>query len=161
MPKKIATLLSALFLMASPSAFGQSTTYVYDNNGRVVSVEDTDIGVISYVYDDAGNLTNRVVTPGGTAAPPTCNSPLIVGTGNNYIFIPALDICSDPNGDTLTITNAAMTSNNGGSIQVSAEATEVLIADMIACDLYTADFTVSDGNGGTTIGQIEVVRLGC
>jgi len=156
MPKKYVALISTLFLLTAPAAYAQSTIYKYDNHGRVISVEDSVIGVISYEYDDAGNLVDRTVTPGGTEAPPTCGL-VFEGTNSSSLQIYPLSSCSDPNGDSLTITSATLLSNNGTNLSYTS--TQLTFTNL-PCDQTFAEFSVSDGNGGSTTGDVEIVRLG-
>ena len=151
----------ALALLISTPSFAQTTTtYSYDTQGRLTAVDDSVIGDITYDYDDAGNLIDRTVGAGGggTNSSPTCPSPYIVIIFNvNNTYVSPLGECSDPDGDTLIITAAEITYGPGANVSVNTPTQ--LYFSTLPCTTF-AEFTVSDGNGGTAVGTVDISRLG-
>ena len=78
----------AVFLvaMSAPSAQAQqTTTYTYDELGRLITIARSDGVTIQYSYDPAGNRTSQVVS-GSIAAPPVTR--VIVVPLNGFTIIP-------------------------------------------------------------------------
>lgn len=58
-----AGVIFASLLACAPSAFAGTTSYTYDEQGRLVLVQYPNGSTVSYTYDNAGNRTQIVVTP--------------------------------------------------------------------------------------------------
>ena len=157
---KLSVGIFAFFIMGLTPCFAQTTTYSYDAQGRLTAVDDSIIGDITYDYDDAGNLIDRTVGAGGgnSNSPPTCPAPYFAIVFNvNHAFVSPLGECSDPDGDTLIITAAEITSGLGANVIVNTPTR--LYFSNLPCDLTFAEYTVSDGNGGTATGNVEIERF--
>jgi YD repeat-containing protein len=60
---------SAFALMLSTASAQQTTTYSYDELGRLTDVNRSDNVDTQFSYDPAGNRTSQVVTGSSNAAP--------------------------------------------------------------------------------------------
>jgi YD repeat-containing protein len=59
----LAGVMFVSLLALAPSAFAGTTSYTYDEQGRLVLVQYPNGSSVSYTYDNAGNRTQTVVTP--------------------------------------------------------------------------------------------------
>lgn len=142
--------LSAALMFVSMSASAQVTTsYTYDDQGRLKSVTPPSGSNTNYCYDNADNRTAMQTAPGSTGCasnhapvcpsytvninPPT-SSPVVIS-------IPFGSGCTDADGDTLTLTSPASTN----------------VTVYIHTTTYY-NYTMSDGHGGTGSGLVTVVR---
>jgi len=162
----ITTLAAVLVTAASALAGASETaTYEYDALGRLEKVtrdDGTDITVVDYDYDDAGNRTKRTVGDGGGGGggggnPPSNSPPSAVFDSvfttqmysNTYASVTAND--SDPDGDPLTIT--AVTQPSNGFVVIQSATVLRIFSTASGTDLFT--YTISDGNGGTDIAIVS------
>ena len=69
--------------------------------------------------------------------------------------IKLLSLCSDPDGDPLSIVSAGPTSTNGSTVNLAgSNITYLPITDFVGADLFT--YTISDGRGGSATGSVLV-----
>ena len=144
-------VLACLGLAFAAPVRAQSVTieYEYDALGRLKEVKDPTNGDRIYNYDAAGNRTNVTVVAG--------NQPPVAEIGEVYITDPsesfqwhALWLAADPDGDPLIFTSVSSgTIINGG-------ATWSFTSPPNNGNQVTYTFTVSDGNGGTSTGNITL-----
>lgn len=156
----VASVVTGIFALAAPCSAQDTTTYTYDETGRVTTVTHPSGAKTGYQYDSAGNratavtaLDGNVVMPGTPTQnhAPTCSSTTIVLTGlPSYATATVsvtssqiLALCSDADGDSMSVTSPTLPASQTippGTTQVSFP------------------FTVSDGHGGTGVGSITYHR---
>ena len=86
----------ALFAATCAFAWAGSTTYTYDDLGRLRTSTDSDGVVTEYRYDPAGNRTSHVITLPGDF--PVSDSIPTLGMGNNLINLSGWPTGSAPSG---------------------------------------------------------------
>jgi len=92
---------------------------------------------------------NRAPIAGSTNGGDTENQALVIST------VKLLSVCSDPDGDPLTVIAAGPLSTNGGTVTLTDDnVTYVPAADFVGTDRF--DFTVSDSRGGSATGSVLV-----
>lgn len=149
-------LLGAIALTILPVLpSSASTTYVYDNLGRVWTVTYDNGLQIVYSYDTAGNRTS-VVTQTGTNRPPQANNDYVAVVTNTQTpsFYPlANDV--DPDGDALSITALGATTQ-GGTTTLTGNAVKYTppVTTPPFQGLDTFAYTISDGHGHTASGTV-------
>lgn len=136
---------------------GQGTIAYADGNVTYTPTS-TFVGTatIPYTISD-GNGGTSSATLSVTVTPN--RNPVVVNDSKNasvstVIGIEALANDSDPDGDTLTITNATRTSG-GGSVAVLGDLIEFTAPGTFGTT--TISYTISDGYGGTASGTITIV----
>jgi hypothetical protein len=66
-----------------------------------------------------------------------------------------LSLCSDPDGDPLSLVSAGPTSTNGGTVNLTGGTlTYQPVTDFVGTDLFS--YTISDGRGGSATGSVLV-----
>lgn len=155
----------------------ETIEYTYDPLGRLVVVKHS--GVInagqahSICYDAAGNRTIYKSSSTGVVAscpPPTTPTPTPTpgptnGAPNAAADTGSVEVCStstvhalnndsDPDGDALVITSVTGTSYVSGWISPTGTVNLGAGSNIIASTILT--YTISDGNGGTDTGSINV-----
>ncbi len=66
-----------------------------------------------------------------------------------------LSLCSDPDGDPLSLISAGPTSTNGGTVSLTGSTIAYLpVTDFVGTDLFS--YTISDGRGGSATGSVLV-----
>jgi autotransporter-associated beta strand protein len=97
-------------------------------------------------------LSQAVNSPpvaGNTNAGTTENQALVLGTDK------LLPLCSDPDGDALSIISAGPTSTNGGTASLTGSTiTYQPVTGFIGTDMF--NYVVGDGRGGTATGSVVV-----
>lgn len=155
-------LATSMACLASGGASAQSTTtYSYDEQGQVKSVAYPS-NTVTYGYDRAGNrinINNGIF--GGNAAPSCPVTGIDVTNNTTFRFRPPAANCSDANGHQLVFTAASKYNepivspaitlglNSDGSLTLN----NLPVGQTFS---FNVNFTVSDGNGGTTNGMIYV-----
>lgn len=146
-------LFAVAGLLAAPvvsSAQTTTTSYTYDDLGRVKTVSYPSGAKSGYNYDTVDNRTTAQTALNGVLNnPPVCGNAPVAITGVPT-FAPPIQVtgsltiipCSDPDGDTLTV------------ISPTTAPTFTLAAGQS----YTYNITVSDGKGGTAVGSITYTR---
>jgi YD repeat-containing protein len=138
------------------SAQTTTTTYTYDDLGRVKSAARSGGGTVTYTYDQAGNRTQRV-----EISPPPPQPPVAVGDsistygGTAHTFDPRAND-TDPNNDPLTIT--AKTNGASGTVVINGGVSLTYTSNTgyKGPDAFT--YTVSDGSL-TAVGNVSVTVL--
>ncbi|MBV9989744.1 MAG: cadherin-like domain-containing protein [Alphaproteobacteria bacterium] len=144
-------LIGALAILPVLPALA-STTYVYDNLGRVWTVTYDNGLQVTYTYDAAGNRT-AVVTQTGSNRPPQANNDYVDAVTNTQtpVFHP-LDNDFDPDGNGELIITALGATTQGGTTTLSAGKDVTYTPPVInppfrGLDTFT--YTISDGHGHT------------
>jgi autotransporter-associated beta strand protein len=124
----------------------------------VTNVQLTDAGDYQVVVASTAGMTtsavavltvNRAPVAAATNAGVTENQVLVIDN------LKLLSVCSDPDGDPLTVVSAGPLSTNGGSVTLtSSNVTYLPLTDFVGADRF--DFTVSDGRGGSATGSVLV-----
>jgi YD repeat-containing protein len=140
----------ALVLAASISlpAVAQTTTYTYDNQGRLAAATSSTGVQTTYAYDNVDNRT-QVVTTGGAAAPPTAgpvSTTVAVNSANNSIALA-------PVGTYSTIAIGSAPSHGSASIS-GASAIYTPTAAYSGADSFT--YTVTGPGGTSAPGTVSV-----
>ncbi len=121
-------------------------------------------GVKTFTYtvsDGAGGSASATatITASFVNAPPVASDDAadVVVSTSQALFVLAND--TDANGHTLTVT--AYSNLTGGSVTIPNGAGHVIYTAPTSAGSYSFNYTVSDGNGGTDVGLVEVtVTLG-
>lgn len=142
-------------LIAS-SAGAQSTTFTYDDLGRLKTVGHPNGRTTTYDNDAADNRTKKETTnpgsPGGGNVAPVCPVTSIITTGYYSYTLDAAGIgCTDANGNSMVFTSVSPGTVNGNGT-----------ATITGLQLYgsysvTVNYTVSDGNGGSVNSTIYLI----
>jgi autotransporter-associated beta strand protein len=124
----------------------------------VTNIQLTDAGDYQVVVASTAGMTtsavavltvNRAPVAAATNAGATENQALVIDN------LKLLSVCSDPDGDPLTVVSAGPLSTNGGSVTLtSSNVTYVPLTNFVGADRF--DFTVSDGRGGSATGSVLV-----
>ena len=124
----------------------------HDQKVTTVNPKPQAFQVGAFKLDTAGNL---VFT---TEFPPIVQADGVATEQNHSITISSAQLRandSDPDSDPLTIVSVSATSTNGGSVVLSGGSiTYTPVAGFTGLDQFT--YTVSDGRGGTTSGQVTL-----
>lgn len=142
--KSLCLLIVSLGIATPTFSYADDVVYTYDDHGRIKTVIYTGTGKkITYSYDKVGNRTSVVITAN---SPPTAvNDVGASGAIYEDIDIYVLTNDTDPDGDTLTITDAT-TGTSGCFVDHSSTYITVLRTSKGSC---TVTYYISDGNGGT------------
>lgn len=142
----VAAVLAAVAI-AAPSFAQDTTTYTYDELGRVTTVTNPSGAKTGYNYDKADNRTRTQTALNGVLSmnnPPSCPSfTMTINPPTNnpvQVQIPFGSGCTDPDGDTITTNPAPYT---------------------VTVYIHTSTaypYTASDGKGGTASATITVTR---
>jgi autotransporter-associated beta strand protein len=94
-------------------------------------------------------VTNQAPLATNTNAGTVANRPVAISTAK------ILTLCSDPDGDPVTLASVSQ-STNGALVTLSAnEITYTPVLNFVGADQFT--YTVSDGQGGNATGAVEVL----
>ncbi|QDH72320.1 RHS repeat domain-containing protein [Brevundimonas sp. M20] len=151
--KPISAVLGAL-LLASALPAHAGVQYVYDSSGRLIRAIYSNGVTINYRYDAAGNRTQIVTTNTPNTAPTAVNDAASVQVSAS-VNIPVRANDSDPDGNTLTVTNLG-TITGGGSVSIQGGGTYVRYTAPASAGTKTFTYTVSDGAGGTATASVTV-----
>lgn len=152
--------LLTVLLSTSYASAQTVTTFIYDEQGRLIESGSDNGDVSTFEYDDANNITRATRTPtgspsgGGSNAAPTCSHQFTTTAAAVAIFN-GLTGCSDPESDTLSVVSvtdppgAATATLNGNDINFSG----------IACGQTVSTIrTVQDSYGNSTTSNVSVTR---
>lgn len=149
-------LALAVFLTSTPlTVYAGSTTYTYDDVGRLATATYPNGTVITYSYDLANNRTQKVVA-GPDQAPNAVNDSITTAAGVANTFDPRTND-TDPDGDPLTITGKT-NGAHGTVTYTSTSVTYTPAAGYSGSDSFT--YTISDGRGGTDTATVTVTVTG-
>jgi hypothetical protein len=136
-----------------PDSGNANATFTFTGSG---------ISLITLAYRNAGGVSNQSITLHDIAFddndPPTANPDaaiVIEDSGPSAIDVLANDSFAPDVGETLTIT--AVTQGAGGAVVITGGGTGLTYApnsNFAGADSFT--YTISDGNGGTAIGTVDV-----
>jgi hypothetical protein len=124
----------------------------------VTNIQLTDAGDYQVtVASAAGSTTSAVAVLTVNRAPVA--SATNAGTTENQALVidisKLLSLCSDPDGDPVTIVSAGPLSTNGGAVTLtSTNVTYLPVTNFVGADRF--GFTVSDGRGGSATGSVLV-----
>lgn len=156
-----ASLLAAATVLALSQAARADVSYVYDDLGRVTSIQYDDGRLVSYSYDAAGNRTQHVVSQGGNRSPIALDDAMSVDVVSGYTDqIDPRSNDHDPDFNALTVTGAA--NGSQGTVAILLSGTQVRYTytgpdpgvGQQTSDTFT--YTVSDGAGGSATATIHV-----
>lgn len=151
------------------------TTYQWRRNGQplpnqtqpwleltgIVGAQGGDYDVV-VTGENLVSSTSATATLTVTNQPPTFSGYQLSTPMNTAAVIPVSELlanASDPDGDTLTVSNAGPASTAGGSAAVgSGSVTYVPANGYLGADSFTA--TIADARGGSVSGTIQVSVLG-
>jgi YD repeat-containing protein len=174
----LAAGVSVTALWTSDALAGETTTYVYDALGRLMSVStprapSTSSSATTVSYDAAGNRVSYAVAT-GTSTPPTPPPPpspppssnhapvanpitglIMPKCGHKDVFLNSY--VSDVDGDTLSLTSASATGDMSAYVEA---ALEVGIDAGSTTGSKTINYTISDGHGGTASSTITLTVSG-
>jgi YD repeat-containing protein len=128
-PVKLSLGLAALLAFTCGPAVAGTTTYRYDDLGRLVTVSPSSTSFKAFTYDAADNRTKIRV---GANTAPTCPSfNVVVSQPNNNpitLAVPVGQGCSDADGDTVVVsaptTPYYVTVSQNAIIPVTYQATD-------------------------------------
>ena len=157
--------LGRLLNVTYDNAGNAQSSYNLDKHGNRITVSTTATSATSCVAPDGstrgyeeGAMTSeqartKPVPPSpGNQNPIAVDDNLSVLTESTQTAMP-LEGDSDPDGDTLTVTSISETSN---LIDATLNGEVVTIVSGVGEGLATITYTISDGNGGTAQGNINV-----
>jgi YD repeat-containing protein len=175
-------LVAGVLSLAAASAQA-SVNYVYDSSGRLIKAVYSNGITIDYRYDAAGNRTQIVTSGGQSGSMAMSPAPLSASSASTALAAPAAntapvavdDLASatiseaqaifvlsndaDADGDRRSVTSVANVT--GGRVSVAPGGGHVVYAAPARPGEYSFTYTVSDGRGGTDVGQVSVdVSLG-
>ena len=143
-------LISVVALAMLPGLTSSaSTSYVYDNLGRIWTVTYDNGLQVTYSYDAAGNRTS-VVTQTGTNRPPQANNyyvAVVTNTQTPAFFPLSNDV--DPDGDALTISSLGATAQGGTTTLNHATGAVKYTPPANFQGLDTFTYAISDGHAHT------------
>jgi hypothetical protein len=141
---------------------GTQGSVTKSGNSAVYTANTTASGNDSFTYtagdgqggQKTGTVSITITTTGSPAnANPVAGNDVISTTANQPGSVGLLANDSDPDGDTLTVTNNAQGSN--GTVAIAAgTATYTPKAGFAGADSFT--YTISDGKGGSATGTVSV-----
>jgi autotransporter-associated beta strand protein len=168
-PQSLTNLVGtdAAFTVAATSC-GPVSYQWYLNTDALADETNATLTVADVQLTDAGSYTVTLANAAGSStsavAVLTANQPPVAGNTNagvteNQALVLGTDkllaICSDPDGDPLSIISAGPISTNGGTVSLtSSNITYVPATNFVGQDLF--NYTVSDGRGGTATGSVLV-----
>ena len=124
----------------------------------VTNVQLADAGsCLVTLANTAGSSTSAVAVLTVNRPPVATNTNASVTENQALVLDNAklLAVCSDPDGDPLSIISAGPLSTNGGSVTLtSSNVTYVPLTNLVGADRF--DFTVRDGRGGSATGSVLV-----
>jgi autotransporter-associated beta strand protein len=119
-------------------------------SGNVTVTETTSASCV-------GTLVSLPVTVGPNHAP-VAPAPKSLTTAENtaatYVFAKLLDGATDADNDTLTVTAAGSPTAHGTTVLEASDVKYTPTTGYTGSDSYT--YTISDGNGGTAVGTVNV-----
>lgn len=159
----IKKLVSALMLSGALSSTASAqtvTTYSYDTLGRLIEASADSGDSEAFEHDEAGNITRaQRGTIQSSNQPPTCTGTGLHSASSQLYSIPVLSNCSDPDGDTISISSATVTSGQAfasifnGFVNVSGiDNWEYVEVDVVVSDSFGNSTTVTHGIAGPTGG---------
>lgn len=154
--KLSAVLAMSVGLLPLTAGAQTTTTYTYDDLGRVIAVNNSATNNTAFYQYDVAN--NRTIIQGGTGtnAPPICQtSPYNTNQASSITLTPAMVGCVDVNGNPMTFSAVSGTGSSlsGGSIVISGLSTTQQF-------IRNYNFTASDGQGGTRTGTFQIYSEG-
>ncbi len=138
-------------------------TVVNNGDGTVTYTPDTNFnGVDTYTYtvNDNDGATSNVATVAITVIAVQVNRPPVaaddnaVTDENTAVTIPVLANDSDPDGDTITVTDASVPTH--GTTAVNPNGTITYTPDSNYCGQDAFTYAISDGRGGTDTALVSV-----
>lgn len=152
-------MVVAFFATAAPAVSQQTVTYSYDELGRVSRVVYPDGKIIMYTYDATGNRTQQLIV--NNQSPVAVSDYLYLDNNGGYstVFDPRWND-TDPEGNALTIT--AKTNGSKGTVTIGGGGTTLTYVftgsppPTYSFDNDSFTYTISDGNGGTAVGSVDV-----
>tara|TARA_R110001583_G_scaffold77654_1_gene211268 strand:+ start:756 stop:1211 length:456 start_codon:yes stop_codon:yes gene_type:complete len=147
---KMATLM---FLLLITTVNASTITYEYDTLGRLVIVSDGVTDDKNYTYDDAGNR-KKMTVGNGNASPVASPDSITLSGLYSPKTINVLVNDSDPDGDTLTITNLSYSSLLSISDMGNGNLTVTAVGFKQPQQSFT--YTISDSKGGTDTATVSV-----
>jgi hypothetical protein len=132
------------------------------NNNQISVNFGTASGSVGVTETTAGNCVGAPVTLAVTVtanhapvAPPSKTLSTAKNTAAAYVLPKLLVGATDADNDTLSVTAASTPTPHGGTVLLEANDVKYTPAtDYMGSDSYT--YTISDGNGGTAIGTVNV-----
>jgi fibronectin-binding autotransporter adhesin len=124
----------------------------------VTNVQLADAGSYLVTLANAAGSSTSAVAVLTVNRPPVASNTNAGVTENQALVLDnakLLALCSDPDGDPLSIISAGPLSTNGGSVTLtSSNVTYLPLTNFVGADRF--DFTVSDGRGGSATGSVLV-----
>lgn len=154
-----ALIVAAGFIAVPLFSSAQTTTYTYDDLGRVKTVSHPSGVQSTYSYDAADNRVSAITAVPGANQAPVCTARTITLPAPPNFSIPSLFLnpitlnppCTDADGNTMTLVSvtapAIMGANNTAAVYNITPGYNVTYA-----------YTISDGNGGITTSTITIIR---
>jgi YD repeat-containing protein len=147
-------MAAASFALAAPAGFAGTTTYTYDNLGRVTSVVTPSGAPIVYTYDGNGNRLNQAVSSGSNL-PPVAIADSYSTSAGVQIHVQPMTNDSDPNNDSMNVTAVGSAGHGTTSIDTSQVGVYYTPnAGFTGTDSFT--YTITDHHGGTASATITV-----
>lgn len=148
---KVGVTALALFAAAPAAADVQ---YVYDSSGRLIKAIYSNGVTIQYRYDAAGNRT-QIVTANTPNSPPVAVNDSASVNASGAVNIQVLNNDSDPDGNSLTISAASVTTG-GGSVSRQGGNTYLRFTAPATTGASTLSYTILDGAGGAATASVTV-----
>ncbi len=138
---------SLLMVLAPAAASAGTTTYTYDELGRLITTT-TPGGGAQYSYDAAGNRVQQIASCPGS---PTANPDIVATLQNTAVTFNPLTNDTDPNNYTLTVTGVS-SAVHGSVTFASTSITYTPTTSYLGSDSF--NYTISNGHGCTASAQV-------
>lgn len=147
------TVAGATYAWTGPNGFASS-----DQNPTIANVtRAANAGQYSVTVTFDGCTspagTTTVAVNALPTAPPNKTLVTMKNTAATFVYVKLLAGVTDPDGDTLTV-SAASTPAHGATVLEADDVKYTPATDYTGSDSFT--YTISDGNGGTAIGTVNV-----
>jgi len=152
--------ISCLASLLACAGAASAQDYAYDVHGRLITVSYAGGTVVTFCYDDAGNITRRAVgaaavTCAGPNTAPTANDDTAFGYAGQSALIAVLSNDTDPQNDALSIDSVSGASPSG-SPSVSGG---VISFTPPTAGAFTFTYTISDTGGLTDSATVTFTAL--